>query len=311
MPTNVSPEYSAAEKEYLQATRIEDKIEKLKKMISLAPSHKGGKNLKAQLKSRLKRFRGELEIGKRKKSSSSTQKGIRKHDMQVAIVGLTNTGKSSLLSILTNQEPKIADYHFTTKQPSIGTLKYRGCNIHLIEIPAFESEFYDKGVVNISDTVLILIDDLSQIPEIMEDLDKVVGKKLIVFNKTDKFGNSDKEKRKIRETLKSKYRDYNFALISIKTQEGIEELKGKIFKSFDKIRIFTKEPGKSLKISDKRPVILEPRSTVKDVAEKILKGFSKNIKEVRITGPSGKFPNQKVGLKHEVKDLDIVEFKTK
>jgi len=26
MPTNVSPEYSAAEKEYLQSTKIEDKI---------------------------------------------------------------------------------------------------------------------------------------------------------------------------------------------------------------------------------------------------------------------------------------------
>jgi len=306
MPTNVSPEYSAAEKEYLQATRLEDKIEKLKKMISLAPSHKGAENLRQQLKSRLKRFRTELETEKKKKSSSG-QKGIRKHDMQVAIVGLTNTGKSSLLSLLTNQEPEIADYDFTTKQPMLGALKYGGCNIHLIEIPAFESEFYDKGIVNISDTVLILITDLNQIPEIMEDLDKAEGKKLIVLNKTDKI--LEKERRKIRETLKSKYRNYDFALISTKTKEGIEELKDKIFKSFDKIRIFTKEPGQE---ADKeKPMILEPESTVKDVAEKILKDFSENVKEARITGPSGKFPNQKVGLKHRVEDLDIVEFRTK
>src|SRR6056297_1633639 len=131
MPTNVSPEYSAAEKEYLQATKIENKIEKLKKMISLAPSHKGSENLRAQLKSRLKRFRTELESEKKKKSASSGQKGIRKHDMQVAIIGLTNTGKSSLLSLLTNQEPEIADYDFTTKQPILGTLKYQDCNIYL------------------------------------------------------------------------------------------------------------------------------------------------------------------------------------
>lgn len=307
MPANVSPEYSAAEKEYLQATKLEDKIEKLKKMISLAPSHKGGENLKAQLKSRLKRFRNELETEKKKKGSSSGKGGIRKHDMQAVIIGLTNTGKSSLLSLLTNQEPEIADYDFTTKQPSIGTLKHGGCNIHLIENPAFESEFYDKGITNISDTVLILIDDLKQIPEIMEDLDKATGKKMIVLNKIDKL--SDKEKRKIRETLKSKYRNYDFALISTKTKAGVEELKDQIFKSFDKIRIFTKEPGKE---ADKeRPMILEPKSTVKDVAEKILKGFSENVKEARITGPSGKFPNQKVGLKHEVQDLDIVEFRTK
>lgn len=308
MPANVSPEYATAEKEYLQATRLEDKIEKLKKMISYAPSHKGGENLRAQLKSRLKRFKGELESEKKKKGSSG-KKGIRKHEMQASIIGLTNSGKSTLLSLLTNQETEIADYRFTTKEPILGTLKYKGCDIHLIEIPAFESEFYDKGVVNISDTVIILVDDLEQIKEIIEDLDKAIGKKIIVLNKIDRL--SENKKRKIHETLKSKYRKYDFALVSCFTQEGIEGLKEKIFKSFDKIRIYTKEPGKELDKEKDKPMILEPRSTVKDVAEKILKGFSKQVREARITGPSGKFPEQKVGLKHRVEDLDIVEFKTK
>src|SRR6056297_2577664 len=182
MPANVSPEYATAEKEYLQANSLEDKIEKLKKMISFAPSHKGGENLRAQLKSRLKRFRTELETEKKKKSSSG-QKGIRKHDMQAVIIGLTNTGKSSLLSLLTNQEPEIADYDFTTKKPIIGTLKHKGCNIHLIENPAFESEFYDKSVSNISDTILVLVNKLEEIQEIIEDLGNAVGKKIVVFNK--------------------------------------------------------------------------------------------------------------------------------
>ena len=60
-----------------------------------------------------------------------------------------------------------------------------------------------------------------------------------------------------------------------------------------------------------KPVILDKESTVKDVAEKIFHGFSEKIKETRITGPSSKFSNQIVGLKHKVKDLDVVEFKTR
>ena len=44
-------------------------------------------------------------------------------------------------------------------------------------------------------------------------------------------------------------------------------------------------------------------------AEKIFHGLSSRIKETRITGPSGKFPNQVVGLKHKLKDMDVVEFK--
>ena len=88
----------------------------------------------------------------------------------------------------------------------------------------------------------------------------------------------------------------------------MEELKDKLFQSFGKIRIYTKEPGKE---KTKMAIILEPGATIKDVAEKILKGFSQKVQETKIWGPSSKFPSQKVGLQHKLKDLDVVEFKTK
>jgi len=56
---------------------------------------------------------------------------------------------------------------------------------------------------------------------------------------------------------------------------------------------------------------MKPDSILKDVAEKILKGFSKKVKETRIWGPSSKFAGQKIGLQHKLKDLDVVEFKTR
>jgi len=42
--------------------------------------------------------------------------------MQAVIIGFTNSGKSSLLKNLTNAEPEIANYEFTTKKPIIGIL---------------------------------------------------------------------------------------------------------------------------------------------------------------------------------------------
>jgi len=56
---------------------------------------------------------------------------------------------------------------------------------------------------------------------------------------------------------------------------------------------------------------MPPHSLVEDVAKIIFKGNLKVIKKVRIWGPSSKFGGQEVGIKHVLKDKDIVEFSTR
>lgn len=304
--TNQSPFYQKAEAKFLSAQTLESKIEALKEMIKECPKHKSSENMLANLKTRYKKLKGQLV--KSKRAGKSSKEGIRKEEMQAVVIGFTNTGKSSLLSVLTNANPKISPGYnmvFSTKKPEIGMISYlSGIQIQLIEIPAFESEYYDKGIVNTADVILILVTNLEQINKIKKELDKAKGRQIIVFNKSDFL--NEQEKRKIYATLQSK--KYNFVLVSVETKEGLEELKNKIFQGFDKIRVYTKEPRKE---KSKKPIILEKDSTIKMVAEKILKGFSEKIIETKIWGPSSKFPGQIVGLNHKVKDLDIVEFKTK
>ena len=307
MPINAHPDYLAAEKEYIKAETLENRIEKLKKMISVAPSHKGAENLRAQLKTRLKKFQQQIE--KSKKAGKGSKAGIKKEDMQAVLIGKSNSGKSSLLSLLTNASPRISDNKFTTTHPIIGMMNYEGANIQLIEIPAIESEYYNKGLANTADTLLILITNLNHLSEIKSKLEKTHGKRIIVFTKSDILTNN--EKRKISATLQSK--KYNFVVVSTlprggNGEDGINDLKNKLLQSFGKIRVYTKEPKKE---KSKRPIILEPGATVKQVAEKILKGFASKVKETKIWGPSSKFPGQKVGLAHKLKDLDVVEFKTR
>jgi ribosome-interacting GTPase 1 len=302
MPINAHPEFTAAEGEYLKAKSIEEKIEKLRKMISYAPAHKGGENLRAQLKTRLKKLLEQKE--KSGKSGKSSKAGIKKEDMQAVIIGKTNSGKSSLLNALTNAKPEISYASFSTNSPKIGTMHYESANIQIIENPAVESEYYDRGLTHTTDTLIILISSPKEINEIEQIVEEPDKKKIIVLNKSDLLNES--EKRKIQSTLQSK--KYNFAIVSSLIGEGLEELKEKLFESFEKLRIYTKEPGKE---KSKRPIILETGATARDVAEKILKGFSQKVKETKIWGPSSKFSGQIVGLNHKLKDLDIVEFKTK
>lgn len=302
MPINAHPEFTAAEGEYLKAKSMEEKIEKLRKMISYAPAHKGGENLRAQLKTRLKKLLEQKD--KSKKSGKSSKVGIKKEDMQAVIIGKTNSGKSSLLNSMTNARSEISYSTFSTTLPKIGMMHHDSASIQIIENPAVESEYYDRGLTHTTDTLLILINSLEDIKEIeglIGDSDK---KRIIIFNKSDLL--NENEKRRIRSTLQSK--KYNFVIVSSLTGEGLEELKEKLFESFERLRIYTKEPGKE---KSKRPIILEPGATARDVAEKILKGFSQKVKETKIWGPSSKFSGQIVGLNHKLKDLDVIEFKTK
>ncbi len=297
--TNQSPQYQKAEGKFLTAKTDEERIIYLEEMIRECPKHKSSEKMLANLKTRHKKLREKLE--KVRKSGKGRKSGIKKEDMQAVIVGFTNTGKSSLLTLLTNAKPKISDYDFTTKHPVVGMMSYAGTGIQLIEIPAFGSEHYDRGLVNTADVILILVNSLADIEKIKVDLDKAYGKKLIVFNARESL----EKLRKISATLSSK--KYDFILISTKVREGVEELKNKLFHSFGKIRVFTKEPGKE---KSDRPLILNPGATVRDAAEKVLRNSSK-VKETKIWGPSSKFPGQKIGTQHKLKDMDIVEFKTK
>jgi hypothetical protein len=300
--TNQSPFYIQAEEKFLAAKNIEDKLIYLDEMIRECPKHKSSEKMLAQLRIRRKKLIEQQE--KSKKSGKSSRHGIKKEDMQVVIVGFSNSGKSSLIKNLTNTDPKISEIRFTTLSPLVGMMNYATTQIQIIEIPAIDSEYYDKGIVNTSDVILILINSVEEIKNIEKILERAQGKKIIVLNKIDHL--DEIEKRKVEATLQS--RKYNFCMISTKTGIGVEELKNKIFQSFDKIRVYTKEPGKE---KSEKPIIMPPNSDVKDVAEKILKGFSKKVKETKIWGPSSKFPGQKVGLNHPLKDSDIVEFKTK
>jgi ribosome-interacting GTPase 1 len=299
MPANVSIEYNQAEKEYDKAQTAKEKLAALEKLISVAPSHKGAENLRANLRWRYNKLKESME--KAKKSGKGTQQSIKKEAMQVCLVGFSNSGKSQIFNALTGLNTKVSDFAHTTTKPEVGMMPYEDAKIQLIDMPPLPNT--DMGIINSADTLLLVTASVKDIPEIQKLLQKSTAEKIIIFNKIDLL--TEQEKRKLTDTLKSK--KYNFITFSAVTRENEQELRKRIFQSFPVIRVYTKEPKKE---ASKDPVILKIGSNIEDVADKIAKGFIKKVKKARIWGPSSKFGGQIVGIDHILKDKDVVEFQT-
>ena len=236
-------------------------------------------------------------------SGKGSKKGIRKEGFLFVLVGKTNSGKSLLHSGLTNAKSLVADYFFTTKKPEVGMFDHFGVKAQVIDLPAVGCENFDYGILNTADCLIFVVEKLSDIDELEDYCKRSTKGRIVVINKADLY--LSEEIRKMKERIKSKR--INGILVSAATGIGIDELKNRMFGKMDVVRVYTKEPGKN---KTKDPIVLKKGSKVRDVAEGIWKGFSKTVRETRLTGPSSKFPNQKVGMNHELRDMDVVEFHT-
>jgi ribosome-interacting GTPase 1 len=304
MPANASPEFSHAEIKFDKAKTDDERLLALEEMIRSMPQHKSAESLRSNLRTRYKKLKEKMET-RGKKSGGNGKPTIKKESMQASIVGFPNSGKSFLFKNLTNQEANISDVPFSTYVATPGMMNFEDVQVQIVDMPPFPNE--DKSIVNTTDTILVVVNNLQQIEESKQYMNRSIGKRIYIYTKIDLL--NEAEKRKLEATLKSKYRNTDWILFSNLVHEKTEllALKKKIFETFPIIRVYTKEPKKQ---STGIPMILEKDARAKDVAEKIVKGMSKRLKKTKIWGPSSKFPGQMVGPDHVLKDKDTIEFQT-
>lgn len=291
MPVNAGPEYFEAEKRYSKARTTEQKIDALQEMIRTAPHHKGAENLLADLRKRLSKLKKEALIERKK--SHKPKSVIRKEGAaQICIIGLTNSGKSTLLNSLTNAHVKISEYPYATKEPQVGMMFYNDLQFQLIEIPStFNSE--SLGLLHSCDLIVVVLDATQKIDKQRDELIKILkenrldGKKIIfVKNKSKVCGLNQ-----------------NVICIDAESKIGLDEVKGRIWNVLNLIKVYTKSPNKP---KDVPALALEKDSTVEDLAGEIHKDFITTFKFARIFN-STKFSGKKVGLEYKLQDNDIVE----
>jgi len=173
MPTNLPPEAKKKWAEVEATKNPREKLRLLEEFLSLVPRHKGTARLCVQVKKQMTNIRKEMEEKKRKKAAKSGPKIFIEKEgaAQVALMGMTKSGKSSLLAAVTNAKVEVSPNPYTTREPQPGIMNYQDIQFQMIEAPALMEGSADGrawglqtlGIARNADG-LILIVDLSQNP---------------------------------------------------------------------------------------------------------------------------------------------------
>ena len=161
----------------------------------------------------------------------------------IGIIGLPNAGKSSLLAAITNANPKIANYQFTTLNPNLGVASYDDKEITIADIPGLiEGAHKGTGLgtqflkhVERCKSLLHMIDitnddikkSYNQVKNELKNYSTQLSKKkeLIVLNKTDLI-----DKKKVKEIVNNFSKNTKFEVITMSTLEKktISKIKAKL-----------------------------------------------------------------------------------
>ena len=184
LPTNVSPEFDKQRIIYEETEDLAQRIVELEKLLSLAPRHKGAERMVGDYRKKLATLKAQLEKKReqdRARRSGGAEEGvIRKEGAgQICLIGVTNSGKSSLINAVTNAELDVGNYPFTTPIPTPAMLTLQDINIQLVEIPGLFKGSHEAGIGRQSLAVarntdcIALIIDLSQ--DIEEQMNIILG----------------------------------------------------------------------------------------------------------------------------------------
>src|SRR3989338_203042 len=311
MPINAGYEYAEAQKRLDDAKTNEEKIRALEYMLSVSPSHKGAEKLRLEIKTKISKLKTKIEKERAKKTGGFSIAIKKEGAAQIALIGIPNSGKTTILNKFANTKALVADYEFTTRMPEVGVMDYNGIKVQLVEIPAIFLGFNEsnKGpsllaIARSADLIVIIIDGTRDCEQQIKIIELEFSKNFVVLKKLKSNNREGYETRKclviVSKILKNFKCEYPVSWFG--------DFKDAVWTMLDLIYVYTKQPGRE---KDFPPVALKKGSSVGDLARIVHHDFIDKFKFARVWGKSVKHNGSNVGLEHKLKEGDIVEFHVK
>ena len=322
MTANLTPQYLEAEKAFKEATTDEERVRCLEQMLRQIPKHKGTEHMQGDIRRRISKLRQQMEVEQAKGKKSHSWKIRKEGAGQIALAGRPNSGKSALLSFLTNANPEVAEYPFTTRQPQAAMLPFLDVKLQLIDLPPLSEEYEEHWVIDLlkaADTVLIMVDlAVDPLSDLSFCLEHMAEKKLIpqkesldpeqLLTRPMLIAGSRLDLTESRENLEI-FRELNESgldlyPVSNVSGEGMNELKKALWDSLGVIRVYSKAPGHKPDMD--APYVLPIGSTVLGFAEAVHREIAESLKFARIWS-ANKYEGQMVNREELLVDGDILE----
>ena len=320
MPANLTPQYLEADRKFKSATTPQNKLLALEEMLATIPKHKGTEKMQADLKRRIAKLRAQTQQRKGAARGRPSFHVDKEGAGQIVMVGAPNVGKSTVLRALTNAQPEIADYPFTTRVPLPGMMTYENIQVQLVDLPPITLEFSEGwlfAIIRTADAAALVVDlSTDDLLVQTEQVQSVLGQAklaiaaaagepnekrgLVVANKLDAPGAAARLVL-LREFLGDRLPVFP---VSATYGTGVEELRRALFEVLGVIRVYSKPPGR--KADTATPFILRRGATVLDAAEAIHRDFVARLKYARLWGQD-EYQGQMVGRDHVLEDGDVLE----
>jgi hypothetical protein len=177
LPTNVSPEFDKQRQIFEDTENLAQRIVELEKLLSLAPRHKGAERMVGDYRKKLAKLKAELEKKREheraiRRGSGSEEGVIRKEGAgQICLIGVANSGKSSLINSVTNAELDVGDYPFTTAIPTPAMMSFENINIQLVEIPSVFDGSHETNIGRQAMAVARNTDCIALVIDLSQDID--------------------------------------------------------------------------------------------------------------------------------------------
>lgn len=227
---------------------------------------------------------------------------VRNADLIIIMLDATRGGIEHYNTIL--DELQKANIRIDQKKPNISIRKKDFGGINVTGFRSNTSKEEIKAVMReyrISNAEVFLHDRNLTLDQIIDFIagNRIYTPSFVIINKIDLASEN-----MINEL--SKNIDQPILEISADKKIGLETLKEMILDGVNIMRVYLHKQGE-VNPDMETPLIMKRGATVDDVCRKIHKRFKDDFRYGILTGPSAKFPKQKVGLSHELQDSDILK----